>query len=171
MEPQRVTDIDNFLLDASTCTFTRQSEERILMESTESQGQVTVMLMLGAFPLSDPGRLILLRDPEGNEIGILDELGKLDPDSRRLVQEELEKTYFMPIIKEVNSIDHTLNLITWNVRTDRGHRVFEVRHARQNVRKIGRTRLIIKDVDGNRYEIPDWTRLPDYSKEWIYEFL
>ena len=38
-------------------------------------------------------------------------------------------------------------------------------------RQIGRRRVIIRDVDGNRYEIQDWTALPPRSYKQFEEYL
>ena len=95
----------------------------------------------------------------------------LDEISRQIVVEELERTYFMPRITDVYDIHDDLGVVSWEVATDKGDRSFHVRNIRQNVRKMGRRRLVIRDVDGNRYEIRDWARPPAPPEKLLEPYL
>ena len=117
------------------------------------------------------GTKALIRDEEGTEIGLLDDVRGLDPDSQRIIRDELERSYFMPRITDVLDVREELNVVIWEVETNRGPRKFEVRHVRQNIRRMGRRRLVIKDVDGNRYEIRDWIKLPPLAQKLIQNYL
>jgi len=127
--------------------------------------------IVSAFPLTHPKRLVSVRDDDGQEIGILDDTDALDPASKRVVQEELDRSYFMPRIGDILKIDETLNVVEWEVHTNKGPRVFQVRNVNQNVRRIGQRRFVIKDVDGNRYEIRDWTNLKPQAQKLIQGYL
>ena len=50
----------------------------------------------------------------------------------------------------------------WETETDKGTRRFEVT-SRRDVKKIGKRRIIVKDADGNLYEIPDYAILDQKS--------
>jgi len=158
-----------FLIRAADVRFARGRDGRVQLITVEGKkrvGQVT-----GIFPISNPGHMISLRDQEGLEIGILDDMHGLDVESKKLIKEELEKSYFMPRIVDIYSIDEKLHVLIWEVETDKGRRAFEVRHVRQNVRRTGPRRFIVKDVDGNRYEIRDWTALPVRARRIIERYL
>ena len=45
------------------------------------------------------------------------------------------------------------------MHTDAGHRRFTVQSGKNNVTMVGEGRLVIVDVDGNRFEVADYTRL------------
>ncbi|MBE3577646.1 MAG: DUF1854 domain-containing protein [Limnochordales bacterium] len=115
-----------------------------------------------AFPLTMRDRYIVVKDRDGKEIGIVKDLAELGEESQRVVREELAKAYFIPKITRINSIEEQFGITTWKVETDRGPRVFEVRE-RRDVRFIGPDHLIIKDVDGNRYEIVNLRQLDPAS--------
>jgi hypothetical protein len=119
-----------------------------------------------AFPLSSPEQLVVLRDQEGNEIGIIENVEQLDKQSSQALKIELEKCYFMPIITYVNNIDEAYGVPKWDVETDRGPRKFELR-SRRDARLTGYGRVLIKDIDGNRYEIPDYTQLDARSRAYV----
>ncbi len=127
--------------------------------------------VLSVFPISNKDHFISLRDEHGVEIGIIEQAHELDPDSKRIMKEELERSYFLPQIEDIYTIDDHLNLFTFHVETDRGPRVFEVRNPRQNVRSVGGGRYIIKDVDGNRYDIPRLRNLGPKSQNLMTEFV
>jgi len=126
---------------------------------------------MAASPITDPGRMVSIRDENGDEIGILDDVQRLDPASQTIVREELERAYFMPRIIDILDIQEDLGVETWTVETDKGTRLFQVRNPRQNVRRITRRRLIIKDVDGNRYEIRNYTELPGPAERLLRAYL
>jgi len=160
---------DHFVLSAAEARFSRNDEGRLLLlmaETRQALGSV-----MAAFPLTRTGQMISLRDEEGREIAILDDIRKLDPQSRKIMREELERSYFMPRIVDIIDVREELGVVTWEVETNRGPRTFQVRHVRQNVRRMGRRRFVIKDVDGNRYEISDWSELPAPAVRLIRNYL
>lgn len=115
-----------------------------------------------SFPLNAPTKFIVLQDAKGKEIGIVENMADLDSDSRNALQIALEQTYFMPHITRVNNITTKHQIPTWHVETDHGPRSFEIPSSRRDVRVLGETRVLLRDADGNRYEIPDFRRLdPD----------
>jgi hypothetical protein len=157
------------VIKASEVRFARNAEGRVvLIRGTDPEVVGNVM---SAFPLTSPGRMVSVRDEEGQEIGLLDDIHGLDPESRQIIRAELERSYFMPRITDILDVREEHRVVTWEVETNRGPRTFQVRHVRQNVRRMGRRRLVIKDVDGNRYEIRDWMDLPPLAQKLIQIYL
>lgn len=116
-----------------------------------------------AFPLSDPEHYIGFLDGAGKDIGILYDPNLLDEKSRHVVQEELEKRYFVPIVERVVSIKEEFGTIYWTLETDRGTKEIVVRNLRDNVQELSQSRIIVTDSDGNRYEFPDINKLDQKS--------
>lgn len=113
-----------------------------------------------AFPLSDPERYIGLRDAADKDIGMLVTLVGLDAGSRRIIAEELDRRYFIPIIQRVIQVKEEPGVITWEVETDRGRRRFFVQNLRDSVNELTpNKRVLLTDKDGLRYEIPDVEKL------------
>ena len=171
MQDETAQDIEEqrFLIDAATTTFRRNREGRVIM--TDQRGEHTVSNMSLAFPLSNQAHLIVVRNNVGSEIGILDSLRKLTPDSRTIVDSELERTYFMPVVTDITDVTENLGLVTWKLVTDRGPRSVDVRNVRRNLRRMGRNRILIKDVDGNRYDIPNRSDLPPRAQSYLERYL
>ncbi len=161
--------IREFLVDAATARFARDSrDDQVHMIVNNREYAVGNVAM--AFPLSSRTRMISVRNREGQEIGILDDLSRLDDASRAIVDMEMEKAYFLPKVSDVFDVREELSIVTFKVETDRGPRTFQVRNVRQNIRKIGYVRFVIRDVDGNRYEIPDFNALSPRVQRMMEEY-
>ncbi|MFM7320712.1 MAG: DUF1854 domain-containing protein [Armatimonadota bacterium] len=111
-----------------------------------------------AFPLRAPEGHIGLRDGKDADIGMLRSLEGLDPQSRALIEEEMERRYFLPRVTRVRSVRREFETITWEVDTDRGPRTFHVQNLREAVLDLGNGRVVITDRSGNRVEFPDVRR-------------
>ena len=111
------------------------------------------------FPLSAADGYLSLRDADGSEIGILESLADLRPDQAALLREELERRYFTPVIEQVRSLKEEFGYSYWLVDTDAGQRRFTVQSGKNNVTVVGDSRLLIVDVDGNRFFVDNYRRL------------
>jgi len=57
------------------------------------------------------------------------------------------------------------------METDRGQVHFTTRNLRENVQRPAPRRIILNDVDGNRYDIRDVDRLSRASQELLFRHL
>ena len=130
--------------------------------------RVTIRRIL---PLSDPNRYISLGVGEEVEIGIIEEPSRLDTESLEILREELDKRYFTPIIKRVLRVKERFGIHDWEVETSRGRVTFSVQGLHQNVRQFPPARLLVTDVRGNRYDIPDYHKLDSHSFNQIQRHL
>lgn len=123
------------------------------------------------FPLTDPDKYISVRDAMNREIGLIRDLSELEPESRRVVKEELERKYLVPIIKRILGVKERIGLLLWEVETDRGNRKFLTRASQEGIEQPEPHRCVLVDLDGNRYYIPDITSLDPISfsllKRWL----
>ncbi len=120
-----------------------------------------------AFPLSQPRRYVGFANNRDESITILRSLKGLDADSARIIKEELRKRYLGSVILDVYVMRERYGVSHWRVLTDRGEKEFDVRGLRDNIFDLGPRRLLIIDVDGNRYEIPDYGRLSPRARRQI----
>lgn len=134
---------------------------RMTLENDRSWVKVSVAR---AFPLSDPDHYLGFLDGGGKDIGLLHDPGLLDGESRRVVDEELEKRYFVPVVERVLSVKEEFGAVYWKVETDRGEKEIVVRNLRDNLQELSSIRVIITDVDGNRFEFPDINKLDGKSQ-------
>lgn len=114
------------------------------------------------FTVSNPYSYIQLVQGDKEEIGILKDASQLDTESRRVLQEALDKFYVIPKIIEIKKIYEEYGVSRWDVVTDRGPRSFDVQSRNTDIHILEDTRVLIRDADNNRYEISDYEKL---SKE------
>jgi hypothetical protein len=110
------------------------------------------------FPLSKPSRLISVRDEKDNEIGIIESLEEFSEDAIRIIAEELDRRYFSPTITKLISLKDEFGYTYWDADTDAGFCRFTVKGGGTNVVQIAKNKLLVVDVDGNRFTFPDFER-------------
>lgn len=113
------------------------------------------------FPLTEPEEYISIReaDEKAKEIGIIEKLSELDKDQQEMIREQIKLRYFMPTIVKVMDIKDEYGYAYWNVTTSFGACRFTTRMSGDAVIFLGESRLMVTDIDGNRYEIPDFYKL------------
>lgn len=159
-EPIKVTDELEYL-DTSKVSISRNAFAELVVQLPDGSTHTKVE-PVRSFPLSETVRFITLLDSEGNEIGIVEDARKLAPQSRDVLIEELEKRYFMPKITKINSLDGHFGVTQWDVETTQGDVQFGMR-TRYDIVTLGNGRVLIKDADGNRYEIENYDKLDQKS--------
>jgi len=157
--------MDN-MLDASMIEVFYDERMQIGLRDKKNGTVYTGLKVTLLFPLTDPDSFIKLSDLEDNEIGILRSLDGLDPRSRDIVQSEINKSYFVPAIEKIISIDNQFGADVWKVETDKGPRTFEV-VGKRNIRYITADHVVIRDLDGNRYEIKSVSKLDPASRKLL----
>lgn len=128
--------------------------------SLEYNGEVYQQVQFfRTFPFTAPEEYLSVRQEGENqkEIGIITRLDEFDEATVSLVRRQLNLRYFMPQIQKIHEIKEKYGYSYWFVTTDKGDCRFT---ADQNgIAKLSETRLIISDVDGNRFELCDITKL------------
>ena len=124
-----------------------------------------------AAPLSRPDRYISVLNEDGEEVCWIDDPSELDEQSQAVIKRELEQRYLVATILRVNSLQFDMGTAYWDVDTDRGRREFVVPSVREQVQWLNDRRLLIIDVDGNRFEIPDINALDRRSRKLIASIL
>lgn len=120
-----------------------------------------------ASPVSRPGRFLFLLDGKGEEIVMLTGLEELDHISRRSVEQELRRRYLTATVTAILSARQEFGATYWEVDTDRGRREFVTQSLQENAQWFSDTHLLVLDVDGNRFEIPDIQMLDLRSRALI----
>ncbi len=115
-----------------------------------------------ASPLAHSDRYVSLLDIKNEEVAFIRDMNDLDEASRKVIEEELSHRYLRATIQRIESIQMEYGVTYWDVMTDRGKREFVIR-GHENTHWASDTRLLLTDVDGNRFEILDYTRLDPHS--------
>lgn len=109
------------------------------------------------FPYSDPNKYISIREPDndGREIGLIEDLKAMPRDVQKMLNEQMNLRYFAPKILKLHDVKSEYGYSYWDVTTDRGRCRFTASMGGGSVYSIGKDRYIVRDLDGNRFEIPD----------------
>lgn len=124
------------------------------------------------FPITNTDMFITLLDKEEKEAAFVRDLKEIDPDSRRALEECFAEFYMIPKIVRINYIDEKFGALTMSVETDRGPVSFRIRNRNSDIKKLyGTKRIVIRDSNDNRYEIPNLDELDMQSMRLIYSYL
>jgi hypothetical protein len=141
---------------------------RLTVEEDRSHLQVSV---LRAFPLSEPGRFFSVRDGANKEVGLIVDPAGLSDENRKLVHEELARRYLVPAVHRILTAKERFGTVDWEIETDRGPCKLTTRNLRENVQRPAPGRIILSDVDGNRYDIRNLDELDLNSQQLLFQHL
>ncbi|MCR5251659.1 MAG: DUF1854 domain-containing protein [Lachnospiraceae bacterium] len=125
------------------------------------------------FPFSDADRYLSIREDgeKAKEIGIIEDLSVLPEETVKLLKEQLDLNYFTPVIQKIYSIKDEYGYAYFHVKTDKGECRFAINMANNAVTKLSEDRLIISDLDENRFEIRDVNALSQKERRRLDLFL
>ena len=125
------------------------------------------------FPFTDANKYISIRqnDDKAREIGIIEDMDELDDDTRSMLEEQLRLNYFTPVIEKIHYIKDEYGYAYFHVKTDKGECKFAINMASNAVTKLSDSRLIITDLDENRFEIRDVNALTQKERRKLDLFL
>ena len=88
------------------------------------------------------------------EIGIISNIAVFDEASQKMLKTTLDNKYFTSIIEIIHSIKDKYGYSYWDVKTNVGRTKFTVHDTYKSLVKINPDRVMVNDINGNRYEIP-----------------
>ena len=119
------------------------------------------------FPITGLTKYIALVDSEGEQIAIIRDLNDLMEDSRKVAEKVLEEYYMIPRITKFIKMSEKFKIWMWTAETDKGIYTFEIRNHITAVKPLYDGRVLIKDANDKRYEIPDVKQLDKKSLKMI----
>lgn len=125
------------------------------------------------FPLTNPEEFISIReaDEKAREIGMIEKLSQLEKDQQEMLREQIKLRYFRPIITKVLDVKDEYGYAYWNVVTTFGACRFTTQMSGDAVIHLSDSRLLVTDIDGNRYEIPDFYQLSVLERKRLDLFI
>ena len=119
------------------------------------------------FPRSGGNRYIALLDGEGNQVAVIRNADNLLPESRETLLAAMEEYYMIPRITRFIKMTEKFKIWMWTAQTDKGEITFEIRNHIASVKPLYDGRVLIKDANDNRYEIPDYRKLDKKSQKML----
>jgi len=124
-----------------------------------------------AFPISAPGEYISISDATGHEILCIEDPGKLPPHLIKILEEELSRREFVPVVKRIARIAADSDPSQWEIETDRGATTFLMEDSDNDLRRLGPYRILLTDTHGIRYLINDARRLDAASRRLLDRYM
>ena len=147
------------LLTGENAEFTRTPGGFIALKTGDKEyPRVGVYL---TFPLTNPEEFISIReaDEKAKEIGLIESLSKFPQEQQEMLREQIKLRYFIPVITKVLDVKDEYGYAYWNVVTTFGACRFTTQMSGDAVIHLSDSRLLVTDIDGNRYEITDFYQL------------
>ncbi len=119
------------------------------------------------FPTTGPNKYITLLDEDGHELAVIRDLDNLMPDSARAVREVLEEYYLIPRILSITKVDNKPSGCYVQAKTDHGDCAFKIQNRQHDIKCLFDCRVLIRDSNDNRYEIPDYRTLDRKSLDGL----
>ncbi len=127
------------------------------------------------FPVRYPQSFISMRyvnhRDEDIEVGIIRDLGEWPPADRKLVEEALQRHYFIHTITRIDHIGWKFGFVAVDVQTDKGPASFMMRWQTDRAVNYGQRGKILLDVDENRYLIPDIETLSQRERDEFQRYI
>lgn len=100
---------------------------------------------------------------------MLASLDGLQAETRKVIEQELDRRYFAPVISKINSLKQEAGMWQFVVETQRGPSEFYVRNWRDSAHEVGGGQWQIQSVDGQRYFIRKMDELDERSQSLLDE--
>lgn len=126
------------------------------------------------FPFTDPYVYLSVRDSKGKnkEIGMIADLETdFGPDTISLLKDYLDQHYHMPVIKKIVRAKENGGYTDFTVLTNLGETQFSLHANSSHITALSENRLIIQDLENNRFEIPDRNKLSARELKMLDVFL
>ena len=136
-----------------------ETEGKLLSVRVGDETHVPVYLHC-SFPHSNKTSYISVRTDEKHEIGMIRALDDFPPATAELLERHIRLRYFAPVITKVYDIKEEFGYSFWDAETNAGRCRFTVGRG-GNVKLVSANRLLITDVDGNRFIIENIEQLSE----------
>jgi Domain of unknown function (DUF1854) len=121
------------------------------------------------FPFSAPSEWISFCDERGRELYCLADMAELPADARTLLERDLSRREFMPVIERIVEISRGAEPTEWHVMTDRGAATFKLT-SEDHIRRLGAGAVVV-DSRGIRFRLPDLGILDARSRRLLRRYL
>lgn len=122
------------------------------------------------FPFELEWEFISVMNEEQAEVGIIKATSLFAKACEDLLRTELSRRYYAPIIDKIMGVKERYGFSYWRVHTAEGNVNFTLHDTYRSIIRATGGRVVLLDVNGNRFEIPDVEALDrkSYKKIELY---
>lgn len=128
-----------------------------------------------ALPVGQPMEYISIADSENKEIAILRTVTDLRDDQLAIVSDELTRRYYCPTVFEIKSVKDKMGYVYMELvigdDKERYEKNCAINDVNKNIRMLDDDRLLMFDVDGNRYIVQSLAGLDKKSLKRLEPYM
>lgn len=161
------------LLNGENCNFYEKNGFLALsFKQDDKTKEYTRVFLHRSFPFEKLYEYIAVLDDDLGEIGIIKDINIFGEEPKKLLINELERKYYESKIETIISLKERYGFSYWVVITTDGRKVnFTMQDTFRNIIRVGDSKAILLDVDGNRFVIENIENLPKKSRKKIELYL
>ncbi|MBQ7445605.1 MAG: DUF1854 domain-containing protein [Clostridia bacterium] len=149
----------------------RNGEGCLFLRDPATGDEQRVILHL-LFPYTTCRKLVSVLNPEQEEVGMIRDIDAFSGESLEAIEKEIARRHFVRTITKILKIKDKNGITTWTVETDGGANAeFALKDTYGSIFHVTETRLLITDIDGNRFEIANAEELDKGSRRKIELYL
>lgn len=146
-----------------------ETDGRLLSVRVRDQVYPAVYLHC-SFPHTNKEEYISIRTIDNREAGLIRSLADFPGPTAELLRKHIRFRYFAPLITRIIEIKEEFGYAFWSAETSAGLCRFTVGRG-NNVRIVAGQKVLITDVDGNRFLIEDLRKLSDKQYRLVETYL
>ena len=123
------------------------------------------------FPVSEERRYIALLDENGVEQAVIRDVSALPEEQQKVIEDCLAEYYLVPKIQKILRVEERFDGLTLHTVTDKGPVDIEIRVLLSGFKMVQGCRALLRDINDNRYEVPDVTKLDKHSRQILARYL
>ena len=123
------------------------------------------------FPFELEWEFISVMNEEQAEVGIIKATSLFEGAGEDLIRTELSRRYYTPVIDKIMGVKERYGFSYWRVHTAEGNVNFTLHDTYRSIIRATGGRVVLLDVNGNRFEIPDVEALDRKSHKKIELYL
>ena len=122
------------------------------------------------FPFELEWEFISVMDEHQQEVGIIKSTSLFAGECEDLLRIELSRRYYAPVIDKIINVKERYGFSYWRVHTAEGNVNFTLHDTYRSIIRATGGRVVLLDVNGNRFEIPNVESLDrkSYKKIELY---
>ena len=159
-------------LDKSNAEFfTKNGFLALKYKNGEEEITVDRVFLHRAFPFELLWEYISVISDDGKEKGVIYNINDFSEEITALIKKELERKYYSPTIRSIDSLKERYGFSYWKVTLSDGRSLnFTMQDTFRNIIRVGEHGAILLDVDGNRFVIKNIADLDrkSYRKIELY---
>jgi hypothetical protein len=123
------------------------------------------------FPFTFLWEYISVLDIDNYELATLRSIDLFDGEEKEMLERELERKYYSPVISKIYSVKERFGFSYWDVESSGGRLTFTLQDTFKSIVRAGEGKLFLFDVDGNRFVIEDADELDRKSRKRVEIYL